>query len=154
MKYCTQCGSEYREGVTRCADCGGTELVTAAQMHQRGLLLPRELDERRFVVAGTAEDPLTSERFEQVLQNAQIPVFPRARRGGTVDNLSTPEAPWWEILVPEELLAKAAELIRQERSRIESGAEEAGRAAEEEEQEEEEADRLTSKPREQPPRRG
>jgi len=123
-------------------------------MHQRGLLLPNELDERRFVVAGTAEDPLTSERLEQVLQNAQIPVFPRARRGGTMDNLSTPEAPWWEILVPEELLAKAAELIRQERSRIESGAEEAGRAAEEEEQEEEEADRLTSKPREQPPRRG
>jgi hypothetical protein len=123
-------------------------------MHQRGLLLPRELDERRFVVAGTAEDPLTSERFEQVLQNAQIPVFPRARRGGTVDNLSTPEAPWWEILVPEDLLAKAAELIRQERARIESGAEEAGRAAEEEEQEGEEAERLASKAREQPPRRG
>jgi hypothetical protein len=129
-------------------------MITAAQMHQRGLLLPRELDERRFVVAGTAEDPLTSERLEQVLQNAQIPVFPRARRGGTVDNLSTPEAPWWEILVPEDRLAKAAELIRQERARIESEAEEAGRAAEEEEKEGEEAERLASKPREQPPRRG
>src|SRR5260370_12198290 len=100
MKYCTQCGSEYREGVTVCADCGGTELVTAEQMHQRGLLLPQELDERRFVVAGTADVPLTSERLEQVLQDPQIPVFPRARRGGQVGHLPTPPPPPRAALFP------------------------------------------------------
>src|SRR5260370_3262607 len=134
MKYCTQCGSEYREGVTVCGDCGGTELVTAEQMHQRGLLLPQELDVRRFVVAGTADDPLTSERLEQVLRDAQIPVFPRARRGGTMGNLSTPGAPWGESLVPEEHLAKAAELIPQERSRSQAAAARPLRAAQEREQ--------------------
>src|SRR5260370_1104580 len=123
MKYCTQCGSEYREGVTVCADCGGTELVTAEQMHQRGLLLPQELDERRFVVAGTADDPLTSERLEQGLQDAQIPVFPRARRGGAVDNLSTPVAPWWGILVPGGHLATAGEVVPPGGSRLDGRAE-------------------------------
>src|SRR5260370_35663573 len=113
MKYCTQCGSEYREGVTVCADCGGTELVTAEQMHQRGLLLPQELDERRFVVAGTADDPLTSERLEQVLQDAQIPVFPRARRGGAIGNLSTPGTAWGEIFVSGEPRGKEPELVPQ-----------------------------------------
>src|SRR5260370_23200920 len=117
MKYCTQCGSEYREGVTVCADCGGTELVTAEQMHQRGLLLPQELDERRFVVAGTADDPLTSERLEQVLQDSPIPVFPRARRGGIMEDSSTPGTPAFGLVVFPVPPAHVADIIPQDRTR-------------------------------------
>jgi hypothetical protein len=96
---------------------------------------------RQFVVAGTAEDPLSAEREVQLLRAADIPAILRARGGGTIDNLTTPAAPWWEILAPQESVARAAELIRQDRAQLEADADEATRAAEEEEAEQERSTR-------------
>lgn len=135
MRYCVQCGSEYQDDVRECADCGATDLVTEEELHRRGKMRWNELDTRQFALAATAEDFLTSQRFVRVLEDAQIPVLPRARRVGTVDALTTPGGPWWEILVPEESVARASELIRQERANIDAEASEAIRAAEEEEAE-------------------
>jgi len=134
MKYCGECGAEYKDTVTECADCGGKEMVTAAELKTRGIPNPSERDTRKFVRAGNAEDPLSSEQFVRVLEAENIPVFARPRRGGSVDALSTAALPWWEILVPEEFAARAGDLITQEKARIEASAEEAGRAAEEESQ--------------------
>ena len=135
MKYCAECGSEYVDTATECADCGGKQFATAEQLHQKGILLPGERDTRRFVRAGTAEDPLTSERLVAALQAENVPVFARPRRGGTVDIVTTAASPWWEILVPEEHLQKASELIERERAQLQASAEENARAAEEEEAE-------------------
>ena len=136
MRYCASCGSEYREGVTECADCGGKELLTADEMHARGKLLPHETDTRRFVKAGEAEDPLTAEQFSQALQAADISVFVRARRSGTVDTLTSGTTlPWWEMLVPEESLARAQQVLQQQQATIASNQADAARAAEEEEAE-------------------
>ena len=105
-------------------------------MRRRGLPLPGERDTRTFVRAGSAEDPLSAERFTQVLEEARIPVFCRPRRGGTVDALTSGTSlPWWDLLVPEEHAVRAAELLTAERARLEAGAEDAARAAEEEERE-------------------
>lgn len=134
MKYCGDCGGEYVDTVTECADCGGKDMVSAQELKTRGIPNPSERDTRRFVSAGTAEDPLSSEQFVRVLEAENIPVFARPRRGGSVDALTTPTHAWWEILVPEESVARAGELITQEKARIEAGAEEAARAAEEESQ--------------------
>lgn len=140
MKYCVECGSEYQDHVTECADCPGSQLVDAAEMRRRGLPLPHERDTREFVRVGTAEDPLTSETFVRVLEAEKIPVFSRPRRGGTVDVLTTGvQRPWWEILVPEEHAARAAELLRQEKASLDSTAAEAAQAAEDEERETEQA---------------
>jgi hypothetical protein len=134
MKYCVECGSEYQDHVTECADCPGSQLVDAAEMRRRGLPLPHERDTREFVRVGTAEDPLTSEEFVRVLEIEHIPVFSRPRRGGTVDVLTTGASlPWWEILVPEEHAARATELLAQAKAKLDSTAAEAARAAEEEE---------------------
>ena len=133
MKYCLQCGSEYLESAKECSDCGGTEFGGPDELKRRGIPLPGERDTRRFVRAGTAEDPLSSEQLVRVLEELDIPVFARPRRGGTVDSLTSGASPWWEILVPEESAAQAVEVIAQERARMESGADEATRAAEEEE---------------------
>ncbi len=135
MKFCAQCSGEYQDAVTVCADCGGTELIEAAEMKRRGLLLPHEMDTRRFVRAATAEDPLSSEQFVGVLEEAEVPVFARPRRGGSVDAITSGGSAWWEILVPEEHLARATALIDETRRRIESSAEENARAAETEEAE-------------------
>jgi hypothetical protein len=140
MKYCVDCGSEYQDHVTECADCSGSQLVEAAEMRRRGLPLPHERDTREFVRVATAEDPLTSETFVRVLESEQIPVFSRPRRGGTVDVLTTGiQHPWWEILVPQEHMQRAAELLAQEKARLDSTADEAAQAAEEEELETEQA---------------
>jgi predicted nucleic acid-binding Zn-ribbon protein len=142
MRYCLQCGSEYRDEIKQCTDCGSTELVHAEQMQGRSQPLPHPVDLRQqFVVAGTAEDPLSAEREVQLLQAAGIPAILRARGGGTIDNLTSPAAPWWEILAPQESVARATELIHQDRAQLEANAEEATRAAEEEEAEQEQASR-------------
>ncbi len=138
MKYCVECGSEYQDHVTECADCPGSELVDAQTMRQRGLPLPHERDTREFIRVGTAEDPLTAEDFVKLLEAEHIPVFARPRRAGTVDVLTTGNPhPWWEILVPEEHVQRATELLAQEKEKLDATAEEAARAAEEEEQESE-----------------
>ena len=141
MRYCLQCGSEYRDEIKQCADCGSTQLVRAEEIQRRGQQLPHHVDMRQFVVAGTAEDPLSAEREVQLLRAADIPAILRARGGGTIDNLTTPAAPWWEILAPQESVARAAELIRQDRAQLEADADEATRAAEEEEAEQERSTR-------------
>ncbi len=133
MKYCTQCGSEYEDGVTTCADDGSQELVSLEEMHRRGLITQEERDTRKFVRAGVAEDPLSAERFTQALDQEGIPVFARPRRTGTVDSITSGvSAPWWELLVPEEHLARATGLIDALRRDLEADPDGAARAAEEE----------------------
>src|SRR5260370_25130564 len=143
MRYCSKCGSEYQDQVKVCADCGGTELIAAEEMRRRGKRLPHEADDRNFVRADTAEDPLRAEHFVAVLEQAQIPVLSRSHRS-VMDPITSPGGPWWEILVPEEFLARATELLRQERAKEDAGADEAARAAEEEEAEQEKSTRRSS----------
>jgi hypothetical protein len=140
MRYCPQCGSEYRDHVRECADCRGRELLTAEEMHRRGMLLPNEEDRRTFVRADTADNPLTAEQLAAVLEQAQIPVMSQPHLGA-VDTLTSPSGPWWEILVPEECLEQAEALLQQERTRMAANAEEAALAAEEEEAETEQPSR-------------
>ncbi|WP_224366165.1 putative signal transducing protein [Hyalangium versicolor] len=140
MKYCVECGSEYQDHVTECADCPGSQLVDAETMRQRRLPLPHERDTREFIRVGTAEDPLTAEDYVRLLEAEHIPVFSRPRRGGTVDVLTTGNPhPWWEILVPEDQVQKATELLAREKAQLDATAEEAAQAAEEEERETENA---------------
>src|SRR5579871_6863156 len=101
MKYCPQCGSEYRDEVARCAD-DDVDLVGAAEMKSRGLALPGERDTRRFTRVGTAEDPLSAERYVAALTEAKIPAFARPRRAGSVDGLTSAiSGPWWEIVAAD-----------------------------------------------------
>lgn len=136
MKYCVNCGSEYEDSVTECSDCPGSALVDAPTMRQSGKPLPGERDERTFVRAGTAEDPLTAEAYMQVLEAARIPVIAHAHRGGTVDVLTTGIVQdWWEILVPEDELSRAVPLLSREQDALAATEDEAVAAAEEEERE-------------------
>ncbi|WNG38733.1 DUF2007 domain-containing protein [Archangium minus] len=136
MKYCMQCGSEYQDGVKECADCPGSTLVDAETMRQRNVAPPGEGDTRKFVRAATADDPFTAEDYARLLQLERIPVFIRPRRTGTVDVLTTGTLePWWEIMVGEEFLERATQLLAREKAELDATAEEAARAAEEEERE-------------------
>ncbi|CAM3556096.1 DUF2007 domain-containing protein [Corallococcus sp. ZKHCc1 1396] len=137
MRYCSRCGSEYQDSVANCTDCPThPPLVSSDEMHDRGLPLPHELDQHRFVKAGIAEDPVTAQVFADVLEEQGIPLIVRPGRSGIVDELTTGNLlPWWEILVPDTSQTRAASLLEQVKLQSQATAEEAGRAAEEEERE-------------------
>lgn len=137
MKYCASCGSEYQDGIATCADCLDAPLLTEKEMRDRGLPLPGERDTRRFVRAGSAEDPLSAQEIGAAVEVAKIPVFVRARRAGAVDTITDGALPWWEILVPEEHLARATEIVTAAKQRLEATSDEAARAAEDEQRESE-----------------
>jgi hypothetical protein len=132
MAECPSCGTGVREGARVCATCGaviGTNV--------EGGIKP-DADTRKFVVAGTAEDPLSADELVEAIEQAGIPVMARARRRGVVEPITSPSLHgWWEILVPEENSERATQIIDTELERLEAEAEEAARAAEEEEAESE-----------------
>jgi hypothetical protein len=132
MKYCTECGAEYQDSAEKCSDCETSELVSREEMRRRGVPLATDRDTRRFVPAGTAEDPLTQEALVKVLEGEKIPVYPRARSGGTVDMITGPSGEWWELLVPEELVDRARLILEVEREKLKATEDEAAQAAEEE----------------------
>jgi hypothetical protein len=132
MKYCTECGAEYQDSAVKCSDCEASELVSREEMRTRGIPLATDRDTRRFVQAGTAEDPLTQEALVKVLEAEKIPVYARARSGGSVDLITGPNREWWELLVPEELAARARLILEVEREKLKATEEEAAQAAEEE----------------------
>ncbi|MCI0571615.1 MAG: DUF2007 domain-containing protein [Myxococcaceae bacterium] len=135
MRFCSHCGSEYDQGVERCETCPDGVLVGPEDYGGRAPRpRTRGLDTSTFVRAGTADDPLTAELLSRMLDDAGIPVFARDLRGGAVDPLTTAVlSDWWELLVPSEDQARAAELVSYEKRRLASTEEEAARAAEEEE---------------------
>ncbi|RKH51259.1 hypothetical protein [Corallococcus aberystwythensis] len=141
MRYCARCGSEYQDSVVDCTDCPNhPPLVSAEEMRERGLPLPHELDQRRFVRAGIADDPVTAQVFVDVLEENRIPLIVRPGRSGVVDELTTGNLlPWWEMLVPDTEQARAAALLEDVKVQALASADEASRAAEEEELEDERA---------------
>ncbi|RKG74866.1 hypothetical protein D7W79_21750 [Corallococcus exercitus] len=141
MRYCARCGSEYQDSVVDCTDCPNhPPLVSAEEMRERGLPLPHELDQRRFVRAGIADDPVTAQVFVDVLEENRIPLIVRPGRSGVVDELTTGNLlPWWELLVPDTSQARAAVLLEEVKIQALASADEAGRAAEEEELEDEQS---------------
>src|SRR3954465_4786993 len=132
MKYCTGCGSEYQDSAEKCSDCETSELVSRDEMRRRNIPLATDRDTRRFVSAGTAEDPLSQQALVRVLEAENIPVYARARSGGSVDMITGPAGEWWELLVPEELLGRATAILEAEREKLKATEDEAVRAAEEE----------------------
>jgi len=92
-------------------------------------------DRRRFVRVTQVEDPLTLDAYRRVLEAAGISTLSlddEGMVGGLTDGFS---GGLYEIRVPEESLARATQLLIEEKARLEATAEEASEAAEEEEAE-------------------
>ena len=135
MKYCPTCSSEYAVTVVTCAVCADHPvLILAGARTGPSPATQADLDTRRFVRAATADNPLAAETYGRVLEDAAIAVLVRERQGGTVDHLTSGNPlPYWEVLVPEDALARATTLVDKARLELEASEADAGRAAEEEE---------------------
>lgn len=65
--YCPECGSEYREGFTRCVDC---DVPLTAEPPAEG---PEPLPEGELVTVLAVEDPGRLALAESLLMDAEIP---------------------------------------------------------------------------------
>jgi len=138
MRHCQSCDTDYPDVTVLCPKCQGALVDASAK------------DTRRFVLAGTTEDPLSAENLAEVVDGAGIPVLVRARRRGMVEPITSSSLhAWWEILVPEELLESAQAVLEKERAQIEADAAEAAQAAEEEEAQGEKAEAEKAQAKEQ-----
>ena len=131
MRYCSNCGAEYRDEATKCSDCPGARLVSADELRSLGITPITEVDHRRFVRVVQVDDPLTAQRLTRLLEEARIPVIVRDPRGGTVDFLTTGiSQDWWELSVPRakvdaarRVLASVHPASKAERAELEKEAE-------------------------------
>jgi hypothetical protein len=96
-------------------------------------------ESERFVQVAQAEDPFTADALEAVLRKAGMSVLRTDHPGGSgVEALGSGWAlPWFELSVLEEHVARASQLVEEERRRLAEEAPEAERAAEDEERESE-----------------
>jgi len=111
--FCPSCGDEYREGFTRCDDCG-VDLVEALPLPPAEHVAVRDLE----TVFDTA-DPVVLVTAKSLLEEAGIPCFTRneglqdlfgvGRLGTGFSLIAGP----MEILVPGERRQEAVELLHQ-----------------------------------------
>lgn len=85
-----------------------------------------------FTVVRTVEDSLLSDRLIDLLQDAKIDAFARARGAASADMLGAATSRSFEILVPTEALGEAAKLVQAEIDTIERETEANSLAAEQE----------------------
>lgn len=130
MKYCRQCGSEYENAAIACSECGKAGWLTAEEWSAQNARV-HAWDERRLVSAGVANDFLSMSRLRFILEEAGIPVFPKARHQNAVNALTGGgPSPSWEMWVFENTFVRASELIREELVKLDASAAENALAAE------------------------
>lgn len=93
---------------------------------------PPAADDAYFVRVGSTDDPFEADLLTDALDEAQIPVIARASRDHVVDTLVVAAPNFWDVMVPREYADRARELVEARKQKIESEADDAGRAAEEE----------------------
>ena len=84
-----------------------------------------------FTIVRNTEDPLTADRLVEILREAKIDAFARAR--GAAASAFEPTGPgFWELFVPAADFDRAAKLIDDELANLEAEGELNAQAAEEE----------------------
>jgi len=107
--FCPLCKAEYREGSTRCTQCG-VELIVAQDAQP-----PDAGEPVAHALLWSGMDPVLAEEICETLSEAGIPFF-RPQRPNVEASLFSPvplgfDVMKHEILVPEELLTKAKDLL-------------------------------------------
>jgi hypothetical protein len=87
---------------------------------------------RTFTVATTVQDPLIAERLVEALREKELDAFSRPGGAASSAAFAAASPAFWDIFVPSESLAAAAEVIRGVLEDVEKNADENARAAEEE----------------------
>jgi hypothetical protein len=113
MKYCPECGEEYRDDVATCSDCAVTLVGEAAYR----ALHPEDFAEAGLpaddlVTVMTAENRFEAERARAALEQEEIPVLVRSFYDTAYDGLFVAQKGWGHIQVRKKDQAAAEEILR------------------------------------------
>lgn len=131
MPWCPECGTEYREGFTVCADCH----IPLADMPPEKKAAAADPAKNRETLLTVVRDEVEFTRVESLMAEAGIPVLKKHRGSGGYLEIYMGATPYGlEIYVPYEALPRAKALLSGDESLPEGtvGAAEADGSAEEE----------------------
>ena len=109
MRYCPNCGTEYVETVTRCADCDRL-LIDETAWH--AMLAEREAENREeFVTLATVQDRFEADVLSDLLKKEGVPVLIQKYGDTSFDGIFIPQKGWGVLRVPREKLVRAERLV-------------------------------------------
>ncbi len=106
MPFCPSCRTEYKTGVTTCADDGSTLVDT---------LPPDELASAQLDEIYATYHEIEADRIHALLEDEGIACYVRSLRRAAFPTQAGSEAPT-RVAVPQDQVEKALELIRQART--------------------------------------
>ncbi len=111
VKYCLQCGAEYEEVITICADC--KEGLVEEEVYRRKMEEERKFqdDARYLVKVFTLKDRFEADMIRDALENEGIPVLIRNFTDTAYDGIYIPQKGWGEVRVPEGAQERALAII-------------------------------------------
>ncbi len=78
--------------------------------------MPTSLDSESLVSLATAEDPITAERWADLLRRDGLHVALQSHGVGAVDLLTQGTGAWWELRVPQSELDRARSALEADAS--------------------------------------
>lgn len=113
MKYCPQCGAEYREEIAHCADC--EVALVSGEAYAREVRRQEEARERlareEFVTVKVAENPFEAERLKNALEQEGIAVLVRTFHDTAYNGIYEAQKGYGNVEVPESERERAEKVV-------------------------------------------
>lgn len=111
MRYCLPCGAEYNDEVLRCADCG---CRTVSEAERRTWQDMRDaLTHEHFVPLHVLEGPVDQAFLTELFDDAGIPWVLHGHQHDALGSIFRPQAGWGVLMVPEEDVDRARDVVEQ-----------------------------------------
>ena len=111
MKYCIQCGAEYKDEVNVCSDCN-EPLVTPQEFQRKRDEEKQFQEETKYLVkVFTLKDRFEADVIKSELEKEGIPVLIRSFSDTAYNGIYIPQKGWGEVRVPESKQERAREII-------------------------------------------
>lgn len=111
MRYCIPCHAEYAVNLHHCPDCGARTF--SEQEHQMWLTAREEMTQEHFVPVHVFDGPVDKAILQELFSDAEVPFVVHDHGADVLQPLYAGAQGWGVLLVPEDDVEQARDLIRQ-----------------------------------------